>query len=70
MAYILYYVIVDRLGAVTASSVTYIPPVVALLIGWALVGEPVDIQDVAAISLILGGVVLLRLGPTDRPVET
>ena len=70
VAYILYYVIVDRLGAVTASSVTYIPPVVALLIGWALVGEPVDIQDVAAISLILGGVVLLRLGPTDRPVET
>jgi drug/metabolite transporter (DMT)-like permease len=33
VAYILYYLIVERLGAVVASSATYIPPVVALLIG-------------------------------------
>jgi drug/metabolite transporter (DMT)-like permease len=36
VAYILYYVIVERLGAIRASSATYIPPVVALVIGWAL----------------------------------
>ena len=33
VAYILYYVIVAKLGALTASSATYIPPVVALVIG-------------------------------------
>lgn len=60
LAYVLYYFIVDRLGAVTAASVTYIPPVVALVIGWFLVGEPIDGLDLAAMGLILLGVFLLR----------
>ncbi len=62
VAYILYYFIVDHLGAVAASSATYIPPVVALAIGWLLVGEPLDIWDAAAVVLILAGVVVLRSG--------
>jgi drug/metabolite transporter (DMT)-like permease len=63
VAYILYYFIVDRLGAVTASSATYIPPVVALAIGWLLVGEPLDLVDGAAVLLILTGVLVLRMKP-------
>lgn len=62
LAYILYYFIVDRLGAITASGATYIPPVVALAIGWLLVGEPLAALDGAAVVLILVGVVVLRLG--------
>jgi drug/metabolite transporter (DMT)-like permease len=69
-AYILYYLIVERLGAVTASSATYIPPVVALLIGWLLVDEPIDVLDLVAMLLIVAGVVLLRVrwrgGATGR----
>lgn len=68
VAFILYYVIVDRLGAVTASSATYIPPVVALLIGWLLVGEPLEVLDGVAVALILLGVVVLRLGAGPRHV--
>lgn len=60
VAYILYYFIVDQLGAVTASSATYIPPVVALAIGWLLVDEPLDVLDGVAVLLILIGVVVLR----------
>lgn len=69
VAYILYYFIVAELGAVTASGATYIPPVVALAIGWLAVGEPLSWYDGAAVALILAGVVILRLGgrpPTDR----
>ena len=33
LAYVIYYYIVERLGAVAAASATYIPPVVALAIG-------------------------------------
>jgi drug/metabolite transporter (DMT)-like permease len=67
LAFILYYVIVDRLGAVTASSATYIPPVVALAIGWLLVGERLDVLDGLAVALILGGVVVVRAAkPTPR----
>jgi drug/metabolite transporter (DMT)-like permease len=56
VAYVLYYVVVERLGALAAANATYLPPVVALLIGWLLVGEPVDALDGAAVLLILAGV--------------
>jgi drug/metabolite transporter (DMT)-like permease len=69
VAYILYYFIVDHLGAITASSATYIPPVVALAIGWLLVKEPLDILDAAAVLLILTGVAVLRSRST-RPATT
>jgi drug/metabolite transporter (DMT)-like permease len=62
VAYILYYFIVDQLGAITASSVTYIPPLVALAIGWLLVDEAIDALDGAALLLILTGVLVLRVG--------
>lgn len=61
-AYIIYYYIVDKLGAVVASSVCYIPPVVALLIGVFIVGEPIELRDYFATVLIFVGVFLLRKG--------
>ncbi len=60
LAYIIYYYIVDTLGAVSASSVTYIPPVVALLIGALIAGEPIGLLDWLATGMIFVGVVLLK----------
>lgn len=60
LAYIIYYYIVETLGAVAASSVTYIPPVIALMIGALLVGEPIAWADYGATFLIFIGVFLLR----------
>ncbi|BCS97722.1 hypothetical conserved integral membrane protein [Desulfoluna limicola] len=60
LAYILYYYIVETMGAVAASSVTYIPPVVALIIGVLLVGEHVAPMDYFATTLIFLGVFLLK----------
>lgn len=57
VAYVLYYVIVEHLGAVAAASSTYLPPVVALAIGWLLVGESIQAVDGLAALLILAGVV-------------
>jgi drug/metabolite transporter (DMT)-like permease len=62
LAYILYYRIVDRLGAIAASGVTYLPPVVALVIGVALVGEPVQAFDLVGVAAILAGVAVLQWG--------
>ena len=62
VAYILYYCIVQRLGAVKASAVTYIPPVIALLIGVFLAHEPVKALDLVAVAAILGGVYILQTG--------
>lgn len=60
LAYICYYLIVDRLGAVIASGVTYLPPMVALIVGAGLAGEPVHGMDVVALATILIGVGLLQ----------
>ena len=62
MAYILYYVIVKNLGAITASSVTYIPPVVSLFIGFFIAGEVIALTDWIGMIIILIGVHVLRLG--------
>lgn len=61
LAYIIYYYIIEKSGAVAASSVTYIPPVVALLIGYFLIGEPIDLLDIAATLFIFAGVFLLKI---------
>ncbi len=66
VAYLLYYLIVERMGAVRASTVTYLPPVVALLIGAVFAGESIALREYSAAGLILGGVFLLnRPGPSN-----
>jgi drug/metabolite transporter (DMT)-like permease len=62
LAFVLYYFIVQHLGALKAAGVTYIPPVVALAIGSLLVHEPLHTQDLFAMALILGGVYVLQTG--------
>lgn len=62
LAYILYYLIVKNLGAVMASSVTYIPPVIALFVGLLIAGEAIAATDWIGMIVILFGVYVLRLG--------
>lgn len=62
LAYVAYYHIVKNLGALAASSVTYVPPVVALLIGVVFVGETIHPLGYVAMILILAGVALLQFG--------
>ncbi|WP_263139837.1 DMT family transporter [Pseudomonas sp. RIT-PI-AD] len=67
LAYIIYYFIVAKLGAVAASSVTYIPPLVAMAIGVLGVGERLDGRDLLAMALILAGVAILQRARPRRP---
>lgn len=60
IAYVLYYYIVQRMGAVQASTVTYLPPVVALVIGGLLIGEPLRAADLIAMGAILCGVYAIQ----------
>lgn len=60
VAYIIYYYLIENLGAVTASSVTYIPPIVALLIGAIIIGENITLLDYGAVALIFAGVILVN----------
>jgi drug/metabolite transporter (DMT)-like permease len=62
LAYVMYYYIIEKLGAVAAAGVTYIPPVVALLIGLFLANDKIDTLSYIAIVLIFSGVAFLQYG--------
>jgi drug/metabolite transporter (DMT)-like permease len=72
-SFLLYYYLLEKLGAVAASSAVYTTPVVALLIGW-WVGERVGLQEVIAVVMIFSSIALLEFGrqsttrPTPQPV--
>lgn len=60
LAYIIYYYLIEKLGAVNASSVTYIPPIIALIIGYFFVGENITFVDILATILIFSGIFILN----------
>jgi drug/metabolite transporter (DMT)-like permease len=53
---LLYYVVIDRYGSTRASLVTYLLPVIALLLGALILDEPVEVTAVIGLVLILSGV--------------
>lgn len=59
VAFLLYYALLERLGAVASAAATYLTPTVALAIGWAN-GEAVDLREVAAAGVILLGVAVVQ----------
>lgn len=59
-AYVLNYQIITSEGATIASTVTYLLPGVAVVLGVSVLGERVTILVVGGIALVLAGVVLAR----------
>ena len=51
-AYWLFYLLIDQAGAATASVITYVMPVVALVLGVALLEEQLTIGAIAGLPLI------------------
>jgi drug/metabolite transporter (DMT)-like permease len=60
LAYVLNYQIITSAGATSASTVTYLLPVVAIILGVTVLGEHVSVLTLAGIALILAGVALTR----------
>jgi drug/metabolite transporter (DMT)-like permease len=68
IAYVLYYRLLESLGATGALTVTYLLPGFALVYGAVLLGEPVRPAAVLALALILAGTALTnRVGTRGRP---
>lgn len=60
LAFIIYYYIIEKLGAIKASTSTYLPPIVALIIGYFFIGENVGVIDFGGTILIFIGVFLVN----------
>lgn len=59
IAFIIYYYIIEKLGAIKASSSSYLPPVVALIIGY-FIKEDINFIDIFATIIIFAGVFLIN----------
>jgi drug/metabolite transporter (DMT)-like permease len=66
LAYILNYRIIRDSGATRASLVTYLVPVVAVVVGIVVLGETFEWRIVWGGALVIGGLVLLRERPRLR----
>ncbi len=60
LAYILYYSLIRRMGATQLTMVTYIIPIVGLILGALVLGERVGWNALAALVLILLGIVVVN----------
>ena len=54
------YQIITSEGATVASTVTYLLPVVAIVLGVLVLGETVTVITLTGIALVLAGVALTR----------
>jgi drug/metabolite transporter (DMT)-like permease len=72
LAYVLYLWLIEHVGSVRASLVTYIIPVVAVFLGWAVLDETVGLNTIAGGLLIVAGVASVLRGqvPARRTQPT
>jgi drug/metabolite transporter (DMT)-like permease len=72
IAYLLYYYMMNTLGATRASTVTFLLPVTAIFWGATILQEAITVPIVAGMAVILLGVFLtsrLRSRPAAAPAD-
>ena len=67
LAYVIYFGLLRRMVPTRLSMVTYIPPVVGVLLGIFFLGEAFHWQALAGALLILSGISIVNLKPREKP---
>lgn len=62
LAYVLYLWLIEHVGSVRASLVTYVIPIVAVFLGWLVLDETVGLNTIAGGLLIVAGVASVLRG--------
>lgn len=62
IAFTAYTYLLSRTTPALAATYAFVNPVVAVLLGWLIAGEPLGLRGVIAMIAIVGGVVLLTIG--------
>lgn len=63
VAYGSYIYAIEKLPLTVVSTYSYINPVIAVLLGWAVLSEPLNWRVGVAAGVILGGVALVKTSP-------
>ncbi|HEX5826665.1 MAG TPA: EamA family transporter [Candidatus Limnocylindrales bacterium] len=66
VAYLCYFTILRSWGATRTSMVAYLLPVVGILLGALVLGDPVTLNRVAGTVLVIAGIALVNSGSTLR----
>ena len=69
VGYSVYFELIRRAGAVRANLVTYLNPVVALVVGFWAFDEPVSALEVVGLVIVLGSLYILHM-PTSHESPT
>ena len=67
--YIAWLWMIDTVGSVRASLVTYVVPIVAVVLGWAVLDESIGLNTVIGGALIVAGVATVMRSPNARMRE-
>lgn len=67
VAYVINYRIISDDGPVIASTVTYLLPVVAVILGALVLAEPITVQLAVGVAVVLAGVALTRRRKPAEP---
>jgi drug/metabolite transporter (DMT)-like permease len=68
LAYLFHFRILERWGPTRASLVTYVIPLVAVTLGFVVLGERLTPLELIGAALIIGGVVLVNSSVGQRPL--
>ncbi|MCH7635405.1 MAG: DMT family transporter, partial [Proteobacteria bacterium] len=66
LATLIFFKLLASAGATFASTINYLIPVIGVILGVAWLGESIGVTELAAMALVLSGVVLVRSGPSPQ----
>jgi drug/metabolite transporter (DMT)-like permease len=64
VAYPTYVWLLEHSTPAKVSTYAYVNPVVAMFLGWAILGEPMNLRIVLAAAVIVGAVAIITIGKT------
>ncbi len=68
VAYLIFFRVIERWGATRTTLVTYVIPVVAIGLGFVVLGERLRPVELVGAALIIAGVVLVNANIGQRPL--
>lgn len=66
VGYMAYIWLLSVRSATLVGTYAYVNPVVALFLGWLIAGEQINAQQITALTVILGGVILIALAKSKK----
>jgi drug/metabolite transporter (DMT)-like permease len=70
VAFPVYVWLLEHSTPAKVSTYAYVNPVVAVILGWAMLGEPMNLRIVVAGAVIVGAVAIITIGRSRQPSKS